>query len=242
MALDQRKRQKNAEKRKAKQKARQRALISQTRDELTFKLQRAASAPILHCCVQDELWANGIGQLLLSRSLPNGDVAFTILLLDTYCLGVKDVVLGIMTWISYQEKITNGFLKEIAMLDLTPEGARKIVEGAVAYAGDLGLPPHADFKKAQFLFGDIDASTCTEVFEYGKDGKPFFVSGPYDSDYRCAQIVRMLANRLGTGGFHYMMSVPESQVLPNGKWSGAGLEFDEDFEPEFDDDEIDEDS
>lgn len=231
MALDQRKRQKNAEKRKAKQKARQKALVGQQRDELSSQLKRTATAPILHCCVQEELWSGGMGQLLLSRKLPNGDVAFAVYLLDVYCLGCKDATVGVLSWISYQEKIANGLLKQFTFVDLTPEGARKIVEGAVAYARDLGIPPHADYLKAQLLFGNIDASICEDEFVYGLDGKPYFVSGPYDSPMRCRQIMTLLKNKVGPDGYHFMAPVDDGYDE-----GGELLEYDEDdFDDEFDD-------
>ncbi len=236
MALDQRKRQKNAEKRKSKQKARQKALISQQRDEVSFHLKRAATAPILHCCVQEELWSGGMGQLLFSRHLPNGDVAFAVYLLDVYCLGVKDVTLGVISWISYQEKIASGLLKRFEFVDLTPEGARKIVEGAVAFARDLGISPHADYQKAQLLFGNIDSSTCTDEFIYGLDGKPYFVAGPFDSPLRCRQITTLLTNRLGPDGFHYTIPAGGSSGQPGGPWL-LDFEDEDEFEDEFDEED-----
>ncbi len=236
MALDQRKRQKNAEKRKAKQKARQKALIVQQRDELSVPLKRAATAPIMHCCVQENLWTGGMGQLLLSRVLPDGDVAFAVFLLDVYCLGVKDVTLGVLSWISYQEKIATGLLKRFEFVDLTPEGARKIVEGAVAYARDLGIPPHADYRKAELLFGNIDASICADEFSYGLNGKPYFVAGPFDNTIRCRQIMALLNSRLGPDGFHFTVPVGGS---PNQQGRQLVIDLDDEGDEYFDDDDFD---
>lgn len=224
MALDQRKRQKQAEKRKARQKARQQALISQHRNEISLQLKRSAAAPILHCCVTKELWQSGLGQLLFSRHLPTGDVAYTIYLLDVYCLGVKDVVLGVSTWVDYQERIVQRMLQFLDFVDLTAEGARKIVEGAVAFAGNLGFPPPADYQKAQLLFGSVDASACPEEFRFGLNGKPCFMPGLHDGSFRCQQITTQLTKKLGADGFDY--------VMPVGGLSD--LDFDDD-DDDFDD-------
>jgi hypothetical protein len=79
-----------------------------------------------------------------------------------------------------------------------------LVEGAVRYALDLGLPSHADYRKAKLIFGDISGETCPEQYTFGKDGKPFFFSGPYDSPARCEQILRTLRNHCGPEGYHFV--------------------------------------
>ena len=38
-----------------------------------------------------------------------------------------------------------------------PTCARKLVEGAEAYARDLGFTPHPDYQRARQIFGDLDA-------------------------------------------------------------------------------------
>src|SRR4029077_20110405 len=93
------------------------------------------------------------------------------------------------------------------MVKMEPACARKLVEGAVAYAHELGFAPHPDYQTAKVIFGDIDSSQCEEEFEYGKDGKPFFFAGPNDSPARCRQILDTLARTRGQGNFHFTMPV-----------------------------------
>jgi hypothetical protein len=50
-----------------------------------------------------------------------------------------------------------------------------------------------------------EEGSCSEEFVYGQDGKPYFVAGPYDSPWRCRQIIRTLTDRCGPDGFHYLM-------------------------------------
>lgn len=237
MALDQSKRQKNAEKRKAKQKARQKGLSSRKRDEVVMVLKRGATAPILHCCVQRDLFIRGMGQVILSRLLPGGDVAFGIFLLDVYCLGVKNAMSGVITWVEYQERIAGAFFKEYEFVNVKPEALRKCVEGAVTYANESGFPPHADYAKAQLIFGNIDATACEENFEYGFEGKPHFVAGPFDNEFRCQFIQSQLKKSRGPDGFTF--AIPEG--LYHGPMDGVGLlGDDDDFDDEFDDDLDDE--
>jgi hypothetical protein len=205
VVLDPRKRQKKLERKKAKDKARKTELAKRAPEaRLPDRLMRAAEAPILHATVQTVLWDEGMGQVLVSRELDSGNVAFAVFLVDAYCLGVKDALYGIGSRAHYDFKLVSKITKH-PVQHITPPCARNLVEGAVAYAMDLGFPPHSDYHVAQLIFGDIDASACSRRFEYGKDGKPLFVAGPYDSPARCAQIARTLANRCGADGYHFIL-------------------------------------
>jgi hypothetical protein len=60
------------------------------------------------------------------------------------------------------------------------------------------------------LFGDIDAADSDVHFQFGKDGKPCFISGPNDSPERCKQIVAILSKTCGAGRFDYLVTMPSS--------------------------------
>jgi len=87
------------------------------------------------------------------------------------------------------------------------------VEGAVEYARNLGFAPHEDYQGARLIFGDIDATSCTEEFVYGRDGKPMFIAGPNDSPARCRQIISTMNAHLGPQGHHYLMPVSDGDPL-----------------------------
>ena len=219
MAKDSRKRQKKLERRKAKTKAKKKALARQEGRGMAIGLEKAAAAPILHCCTTDALWDEGISSLLISRKLRSGSVAYVIFLVDVYCLGVKNVILGVVPRSRYDWQVYEKLSDQYHLVKLKPEAARKLVEGAVEYARNLGLSPHPDYRKARLIFGDIDADACSEEFVYGKDGKPFFVAGPHDSPWRCKQIIRTLTDRCGPDGFHYLMPLgaAEAALLEGGE-------------------------
>ena len=44
-------------------------------------------------------------------------------------------------------------------------------------------------------------------FEFGKDGKPFYVSGPNETRADSERIIATLTRKLGPGGFHYMVGM-----------------------------------
>ncbi len=209
MVLDPRSRQKKVERRKAKEKSKHEALKVRGQQLVALATQAVATAPILHCFLSDTIWNQGIGQVVFSRLLPNRNVAVSSFLLDIYCLGVKNVMFNIADRPSYDKNIYDKLRNAYVLETLDPACARKLVEGGVEYARNLGFPPHAGYAKAKAIFGDIDPSTCARTFEYGKDGFPCFISGPNDTKARCAQIMRALTAKCGIDGFHYMIGIDD---------------------------------
>lgn len=224
MAVDPRKRQKKLEKQKAKQKERKKVLAKQKLPSAGTMLQRSGSAPISHCVAGRELWTQGMGSVLIGRQLPNGQVAFAMFLVDMYCLGVKDVILNVMGRLRFQSEILDPLHGSQTVETISPACARKLVEGAVAYAQSLGLPPHEDYRQAKYIFGDIDGALCPEEFTYGKDGKPMFIEGPSDSPGRVRRILYTLSQHMPPDAFDYVVAA--DQMLPE------ELEHDEESEDE----------
>ena len=214
MAIDPRKRQKNLERRKAKQKAERRELAQRDSQGIALRLKEASAPPILHCCTTADIWEQGIGQVLVSRQLGNGQVAFAAFLVDLYCLGVKDVYMNVAPRPRYEEQLYAKLAQRQGVAPLRPECARKLVEGAVQYGLDLGLAPHPDYRTAKLIFGDISAQACTTEYAFGKDGKPLFIAGPYDSPTRCEQILRTLHDHRGSSGHHFTMRVRKTGKFP----------------------------
>jgi hypothetical protein len=212
MALDPRKRQKKLERRAADRKAKRQQLEGAKQVGLAERLQSEAGHPILHCWVSMDLWTGGLGWVCLSRVLPDGSVAFAVFLVDRYCLGVKNALADITGRFTYESRIVREMRSAFTTNPMSPAAARKLVEGAVDYARSLGFPPHPDYQKARHIFGEIDAGECTETFEFGKDNKPFFVSGPHDGPERCRRIVETLERTCGPGGYHYLVGIVGDDV------------------------------
>src|SRR5438128_2555043 len=78
-------------------------------------------------------------------------------------------------------------------------------------------PPHPDYHKAKVLFGDVDLAECKEEFEFGKDGKPLYISGPFESARRSQEIVNTLTHRCGPDGFHFLIGMQPSAALVPGE-------------------------
>ena len=163
-------------------------------------------APIHRCFVSKTIDENGIGHVIISRVLPDGRVAAGVFLVDAYCLGVKDAFFTVRSPAEFDEGIATRFESQ-RLEPVAPAHARKLIQDAITYARNLGFEPHEDFCDASVVLGDIDPTACDVVFTFGKDGKPFYVSGPNESEERALQIVNQLITRCGKDGFHYLVKV-----------------------------------
>lgn len=235
MGNDPRKRQKKLERRASKRKEKKHVRIREQSGGLAARLSAAAAYPVLHSWIGDDIQEQGIGWVVLSRAMPNGSVAVASFLVDSYCLGVKDVFAEILPRSEYDSKYLVKMTKDMPSRSVAPAEARKLLEDAVAYARKIGLSPHPDYARAMILFGDVDAADSDAHFEFGKDGKPFFVGGPNDSLERCKQIVAILNNTCGPGQYDYVVPLAGSQMV-----MASSEEEDEDIDEldYLDDDEI----
>jgi hypothetical protein len=168
------------------------------------RIALAGNAPIHESLVPAALFEKGIGNLVFSRSLPDGRLALAAFLLDVFCLGVKNAFSAIMPRHDYAKRLI-GRLAAENLQPIDPACFRKLVEGGVAYAHELGFSPHADYAVACQIFGDVQPTPCSRCFEYGRDGKPFYISGPHETSNQIETILEQLQRRLGPGNFDYLV-------------------------------------
>jgi hypothetical protein len=81
------------------------------------------------------------------------------------------------------------------------ELGRHLVCGAVDHARRLGFEPAPDFRDTASHLGEW---TETSRITFGRDGVPFYVSGPYDNP---RSVVRTLDRTCGEGNYHYLLGV-----------------------------------
>jgi len=211
MAIDPRKRQKKLAKRAKKQKAKAKRLRQKAAPR--YGIGQISQAPIQDIIIDRNLFDKGLGHVVMSRNLGHGFMALSMFLVDMYCLGVKNAAFLRLTLPDYSDAMVR--YEMIQSVDsVSPACARKLVEGAVNYARELGFPPHKDYLKAHRIFGDIRVEDCDVEFEYGYNGKPMFISGPYDSPAKCKQIINKLTKRLGPDGFTSSTGDPDLDIFP----------------------------
>jgi hypothetical protein len=175
------------------------------------QMRRSVDAPVYECLIPENLFELGIGNVVFSRELPSGDIAVVAFLLDVFCLGVKNTLFKIVREDEYRTTLRN-LSRHATLTDIDPACVRKLVEGAEAYAKDLGFRPHPDYLVGQLIFGDVDPNACPMSFTFGKDGKPFYASGPYETLEKSRRIIDTLTRRCGPDGFNVMLRLGEPEA------------------------------
>ena len=155
--------------------------------------------------------------VLIARQSPkSGRVAAGLFLVDLACLGVKSPQVKLFKDI--QEYASGLRAHALHVQPLAPADfdlATKIILTGRDYAASLGFKPDPVFAQAEPLLAGANPDACAApVRTGGKDGKPFFVSGPYDDVDR---IVGQLRRAVGDGNFHFLSGA-----------GGGDFEFDED--------------
>jgi hypothetical protein len=160
--------------------------------------------------VSANLFEIGMGHAAVAR-FRCSDVEMGVFLLDVFCLGVKDAFYTRVSSAEYESSVLERIIPAANRKPLDPPSVRKLVESAVAYAQNLGLAPHPDYKQGCRVFGGIKASDSNATFAFGKDGKPFYVQGPHDSFQKCQRIMNQLRTRCGKDGFNFLVLANDDQ-------------------------------
>jgi hypothetical protein len=208
MAMDERRRQKKLARKAAKRKKSLAAKKTFHGGGATGTLEKqvafATGMPLHECLIPRGLFDMGIGNLVISRKMPNDHVGFAIFLVDVFCLGVKNCLFAVVPRSEYDRRM--GDLRRAEGLEpIQPACAVKLIENAAAYAQDLGLSPHKEYGTIKKIFGDINPTTCPQEFRFGKNGKPLYISGPHETMADSERIIDILNKKLGRGEFDFMM-------------------------------------
>ncbi|MBP2323685.1 hypothetical protein JOF56_004070 [Kibdelosporangium banguiense] len=145
----------------------------------------------------------GLAAILMARQERGSRATVCGFLLDVYCLGVKNAIGPVSMPSSavddFRRKFFSGHSEPPVTIPI--DLAQNLVHGAAAYARDLGFEPHPDFTDTAPHLGT--PATLTPI-RFGRDGKPFYVSGPYDNPQ---SVVRTLEATAGPGNYDYIAHV-----------------------------------
>jgi hypothetical protein len=180
------------------------------------RAERGEVAPLHNCMVNDSVAEiletdapkftanlNGFAQVFIAR-IDRQKLIVCSYLVDYWCLGVKNA-LGPKKMDRHEYEImlesTADHFDE-GFSEITLEQAQSIVFGALDYATGLGFDPHPDFAQAQPHLGPRPEKLIP--IEFGKDGKPYYVNGPYDN---ADQIAATLNQSVGKGNYNYLIGI-----------------------------------
>jgi hypothetical protein len=147
--------------------------------------------------------SGGLACVLIARQERASRTTVCGFLVDVYCLGVKNVTgptsMGAGSLDAHRRQFFAAF--HAPPVPVPVELAQHLVHGAVGYARTLGFEPPHDFDPAAAYLG---APTGPTPIRFGRDGSPFYVSGPYD-DPRA--VVTTLEATAGPGNYHYIATL-----------------------------------
>lgn len=213
MAIDaksrQQKRARKEKKRKEnfamKQRQHQQLLKNQRMYRVLTCFDDLTGTEIIESTVSSNLFETGIGVARISRRLSGQYIAFTEFLLDVYCLGVKDCYGYIGHPAAYKKYHFSR--KSDDQIDKSPEYICKLVFGAQIYAKQIGFSPAVEYTNTSHIFSGIDPLQCADCFEFGNNGKPFYVAGPHENLSCINEILQTLTQHVGENGFDYVVPV-----------------------------------
>lgn len=209
MAISEKQRQKKLAKKKEKRKS----IVKSKLGALAYAASNSAllysQYPIHECLIPVNLFETGLGNVIVARKTPEGNIAVSAFIVDVFCLGVKDAFFMLLAEDDYEVQLKLGFMQTqgCAFEKIHQSCAKKLLEGAIAYADNLGFKAHPDYKNAANILKGVDAGACPVAYVYGKDGKPFYISGPHESPARVEKIIDTLRKKCGDGGFDYIAGI-----------------------------------
>ena len=206
MAKDERKRQKKLAKQRSKANTKARTLKEQKQKlkSRSGMVGTAAVGAIVYCGIGElDTEINGMKSVVIVRRLTSRECVAVFFLVDLWCLGVKDVSYIVDSEHEIRErmkKMSDALIYKRA----DPPVARSLVEHSVEFARLLGLGPHVDYRWTKAIWGDIELATDVE-FEFGSDGKPLYMPGPFEDEARREYVFKTLEENVGLGNFDFIM-------------------------------------
>ena len=176
----------------------------------TYIKQAARKLPVGECLALPDWGFSGMTHIVVPRQKANGGAVVGHYMLDTFCLGLKDTQFAILkNEMEYEEHIAL-LTAHQDFEPIEPALAFNLIYGAIEFAEDHGFEPHKDFEITEYILPDVEEIEYIDL-EFGKDGKPFFISGPYDN---VEKIMGILKKNHKEGEFGFAAHI-EPDLLDN---------------------------
>jgi hypothetical protein len=147
-------------------------------------IRSARTFPLIECLITRG-WQTDttlLTQIVVAREQPNQGVVFGVYLLDRACLGLKNTFCNAdFSRTRYQQEVITKVASATPLEKCPPELAHQLIYQAIDYAAQFGFKPQKDFKWSQFVLESRGVLPEPYSLTFGKNGRPFFVAGPYDN-------------------------------------------------------------
>ena len=171
--------------------------------------QKSRNLPIHECLINGNWKEMGMANICISRRHSNGNITLCLYLVDINCLGIKDTGYYFNLEKDYYDEFTAKFTSGMENVQKIEYNlAHNIIYAGLEFAETFYFKPKSDFTTvtSHFLEEDTDDIPIIEI-ECGKDGKPFYFQGPYETHFEAMQIKKKLENNPGKGNYHYLMPI-----------------------------------
>lgn len=143
-------------------------------------ISRSRNWPIKDCKINSNWRENGLAYILISRVQPNNRIVFGSYLVDIFCLGLKDTFCNADITQSEFESLVSKMYRIDPVVNCTSSLAHTIIYGGIEFAAKYGFTPHRDFNLSKYILEESTSIEKDESVEFGEDGQPLFIQGPYD--------------------------------------------------------------
>ena len=174
------------------------------------KLRQACRHPIHECLINPSWQEKGLATILMSRRQPDAHMAFGVFLVDIFCLGLKNTFANVdFSEARYVREVVGRVYEQQESEPCDCDLAHQIIYGGIAYAKQFGFKPNKDFRLSQHVLDAAESIGPSDI-EFGRDGKPLFVSGPDDN---VPKILHQLQATAGEGRYDYLCPVAPDDIL-----------------------------
>ncbi len=158
--------------------------------------------PIHKCLIVDGYKTNSLTICLIVRAQPGGKFTFANILVDRLCLGVKSCMANCNFTAPEIEEIIDKIKGKQEIQEVTPAYFHNLIYAAVDYAAELGFKTPDDFYISEYVLDPDLIDDGIDDIEMGRDGKPFYIQGPYDD---ASRIKNTLNRSVGPKGYDYIV-------------------------------------
>jgi len=171
--------------------------------------EAARKLPVKKTLVSEKIFEVGLGQVVVVRERPNGDLVVGVYMVDVFACGVKDSFFNI-----FDEEELNILIDRVEksgekLTEFDSNYTFNLIYGAVEYAEDCGIEPDNSFDLTSYILDDIDDIEYVDI-EFGKDGRPLYIQGINDNP---AMILAAMEKNLGSGNYEF---ITEADMFDDG--------------------------
>ncbi|MDH5475876.1 MAG: hypothetical protein OEX22_09320 [Cyclobacteriaceae bacterium] len=163
-----------------------------------YIIENGNKFPIYKCLVADDYDNLGLTSCLLIRKQPSGKFMFTTMLIDRYCLGVKDTFCNCNFDQNGLDEIMDRMNANGSLTEVDEVYFHNLVYAAIDFAIECGFNPVKEFSLSEKLLDDTLIDDGIDDIPVGENGVPLFVNGPYDDVNR---VIATLNRKVGEGNY-----------------------------------------